>query len=220
MKWIFVSLSIFFFSFIRETQAQVAGNTISDTVSGMILILSALDVNITSHKNATYSTVRSKKERELTQMLTDSLQQTLVIKLRENYNRQAEVIQETISPAKYTDSLIQALMKTKNASAAIVISEVNIYFLQTGVEVERNSEGSKTRTASYDICSLVWYDFFVPEKNSRNSKVEKCEFHSERGVLSGLLAAGPSVVKKKKDAFKQIPKNVDMYLMEISSELK
>lgn len=220
MKWIFIFLATLFFSFNREIQAQVAGNTISDTVSGRILIIAALDGIITRQENATYSKEKSNKQKELFQMLADSLQQTLSIKLKDKFNREAEVLQTTISPAEYTDSLIQVLMKTKSASAAIVIREINIYFPQTGVEVERSSSGSKIRTASYDICSFVRYNFFRLAKNSRKSEITKCEFHSERGVISGLLAAGPNVVKKKKDAFKQIPENIDRYLLEISNELK
>ena len=208
---------------VQFLQAQTTDSAIKNTAKKRILILNAFDGTVTRHSNVTYAYEGSKKEtgeKEFFQVLADSLKQILATGIKTNYRLEPEVIDNIPQSTADADSAIHALLKTKNASSAIVIRELSVYFPQTKVDVQKNRDGSKNRTASYDICSFARYSFYTTENNNRNSEIEKCEYFSQREVISGLFAVGPRVLKKKKDAFKQISKNADGYLMEIRNELK
>ncbi|HVE62029.1 MAG TPA: hypothetical protein VNA26_09425, partial [Chitinophagaceae bacterium] len=70
----------------------------------------------------------------------------------------------------------------------------------------------KTRTASFDICAVINYQFYYKEAKISDWKTTVCEFFTERSVLSGLLAAGPDIVGKRKHAVKIVRKNAVAYL--------
>lgn len=201
-------------------QAQVQDSALLDANKKHIIILTAFDNHITKHPDVTYVDDRAGKERELFQLLADSLKQVLAARIKNEYHQEASVIDNMMAVTESIDTAIRALMKIKNATSAIVIREFTVYFVQKDVTVEKNSEGSKTRTALYDICSYARYSFYYGKDGVRNSQIGKCEYYTDRQVVSGLFAMGPNILKKKKDAFKQIPKNAGFYLTEINNVLR
>ena len=98
-------------------------------------------------------------------------------------------------------------MAQKDATLAIVILKLNVYFEQTGVAVTKNYDGTKSRDASYDICCQVSYNIYQPGISIVPVEEVNCEFFTKRDVASGLLAAGPDVVGKKKYTYDMVRKN-------------
>ncbi len=127
-------------------------------------------------------------------------------------NRRSEIAASFVEGlAIRNDSSITALMKEQLASHAIVIRSFNSYFEQTEVVVTE-SEGGKNREAFYDIIVDVRYTFHNWSGIQFDTLISVRKFHSSRRVLSGLLAAGPNVVKNSEDAADGIYANVDLYL--------
>jgi hypothetical protein len=110
------------------------------------------------------------------------------------------------------DSAVVALMEEKNSTDAILITYLNVRFDRTGVEVTRDEDGSKSREAYYDIVSTVRYHWYTRNGLFLSEEMKITRFHSSRVVFSGLFAAGPNVVKKKKDAFSITEENMHCYL--------
>jgi hypothetical protein len=109
------------------------------------------------------------------------------------------------------DSSINALMTEQLASHAIIIKSFNAYFEQTDVVVTETESG-KNREAFYDIIVDIRYAFHSWSGHQFDTLISVRKFHSSRTVLSGLLAAGPNVVKNSADAADGIYANVDLYL--------
>ena len=91
-----------------------------------------------------------------------------------------------------------------------MISNLSVYFEQTNVEVTRDYDGSKTREASYDICSDVRYLYYVNAAAPEVYDKKKCSFFTKRNVASGILAAGPDVIRKSKYTFIAIRQNAEL----------
>lgn len=62
--------------------------------------------------------------------------------------------------------------------------------------------------------------FMMNQKRSKNFTHRFLNFFTTRNVVSGLLAAGPDVVGKRKQAFKIVQKNAEQFVREIKIELK
>jgi CHAT domain-containing protein/Tfp pilus assembly protein PilF len=153
-----------------------------------------------------------KNKQELFAGLADSLKQLLYTRIEPTYQSRAIILPGLLQKTANPDSSIFSLMTANNASAAIVIKKLDVHFNQTGVDVVKVKDG-KERTASYDICAVVTYSQYDREKKGTESEIRVCEFYTTRGVASGLLAAGPDVVGKSKDAFKIIAKNADQLVL-------
>lgn len=88
---------------------------------------------------------------------------------------------------------IKLFCKEYNTELLLALEAYNIYF-DKDVEVEENEDGSKTRTAYYDLVvytGLSLYDStgaIIDRSNLRRS-----DFYKSREVLSGLLAIGPAL---------------------------
>lgn len=123
------------------------------------------------------------------------------------------MISELIKDTTDSDSTILLLILQNNASKAIVIKNLNVFFKQTGVDVTKE-EGGKRRTASFDICAVINYHLYNSGANISNSEITSCGFFIQRNVVSGLLAAGPDIVGNRKYAHKIIKKNAEKYLRE------
>ena len=68
---------------------------------------------------------------------------------------------------------------------------------------EVTRDGShKDREASYDINADVDYTLYDESKKIKEFHTQVFEFFTTRNVVSGLLAAGPDVVGKRKQAMK------------------
>jgi CHAT domain-containing protein/tetratricopeptide (TPR) repeat protein len=189
----------------NSQDSNTAGhNPASDTLPENILIINSFDaMSIKARKN----------KKELFAELVDSLKQLLYNRIDPQYKPQAIIIPGVLPETANSDSSIFSLMAANNASYAIVIKKLNVFFNQTGVEVVKEKDNNKTRTASYDICAVVTYSQYDGEEKLAESEISICEFYTTRGVASGLLAAGPDVVGKSKDAFKIIAKNADKLIL-------
>jgi hypothetical protein len=178
-----------------------------DSLPKSILIINSFDaMSLKARKN----------KKELFRELTDSLKQYLHSNLLARNESEITVIPELLATA--SDSTIYSLMGQHNATRAIVIKKVNAYFDQTDVEVVKEEDGKK-RTASYDICAVVNYIYYSKTINHKESETLQFDFFTTRNVMSGLLAAGPDIVGKRKDAHKIVAKNAEQYLREIRSLL-
>ncbi|HEY6506060.1 MAG TPA: DUF6340 family protein [Chitinophagaceae bacterium] len=142
---------------------------------------------------------RDNKE-ELFISLTDNLMDWLAEKIKEKTGVPAQVLRGYSNPAGNTDGTVHTLMAQNQASHAVVIHSFDVHFDQTHVDVTKANDGSKDRTAFYDIVSVVSYTLYSPGKPPKNIDVTRKRFHSSRSVTSGLLAAGPNVVSRKDDA--------------------
>ncbi len=170
-----------------------------DSLPGNILVINSFDV---------LSAKVRKNKKELFIALADSLKQTLY-EASPAPNGKMIAIPDLIKDT--SESAIHSLMVQNNAAKAIVIKTLNVYFDQTGVEVTREPSG-KSRVASFDICSFVTYRLYNIEDTAIDSGIGTREFFTRRNVMSGLLAAGPDIVGKKKHAFEAIRKNGLEYL--------
>ncbi len=119
---------------------------------------------------------------------------------------------KTDSQTSIRDSLIIKLMDEHFASDAIVITSFDVYFNQTEVVVTRDEDGSKSREANYDIVSKIRYLWYDQNGFYRDEEIDVSRFHSTRSVLSGLLAAGPNVVKQQEEVYTIVEENTIRYL--------
>jgi tRNA splicing ligase len=103
-------------------------------------------------------------------------------------------------------------MKENLASHAIVIRSFDVFFNQTHVDVVKNDQGNKNRTAYYDIVADIGYSFYSAGTLLKETDIHKSRFHSSRSVISGILAAGPNIVVKRDDAMRIMLENGHDYL--------
>ena len=171
----------------------------SDSLPGNILVINSFDP---------MSEKMRKNKKALFIELTDSLKQILY-ESSPPPNGKMIVIADLIKDS--SESNIHSLMVQNNAAKAIVIKELNAFFNQTRVDVVKEASG-KDRTAYYDICSAITYRLYDMEAKFKDSKIVTCEFFTTRDVVSGLFAAGPDIVGKKKHAFEIVRKNALEYL--------
>lgn len=177
-----------------------------DSLPGNILIINSFDA---------MSMKARKNKKELFAELADSLNKLLYVNIVAHRKNQATILPELLKETENSDSSIFSMMTNNKATTAIVIKKLDVYFEKTGVDVT-GEKHNKTRIASYDICSVVSYELYYRESKPRESETTFCEHFTERQVISGLLAAGPDVVGKRKHAFKIIAKNAERYLWEIN----
>ena len=176
--------------------AQITQNYEQESLSGKFLIINSFDaMSMDARKN----------KKELFAQLADSLKKILYSKVEPTYKENLIIYPGVVPPP---DDHIVSLMKEQSASRAIVITHINIYFENTGVEVS-GEKGNKERTVSFDICSVISYALYNTEEKVKQSEISLCEPYTERNSMSGLFAIGPDIVGKKKDAFKMLGKNAD-----------
>lgn len=185
-----------------------ATETGTDSVQAKLLIVNAFDVSAIKGR---------KNKRELFSDLADSLQQVLAHELRAQYEMEVVVLPGLFSTPD-NDSIIASLLTAHAAAKIIIIRDIEMYFDQTHVDVT-GPKKDKTRTAHYNICSRIRYDLFGKLGRLDTSSKTYCEYHSQRNVVSGLLAAGPNIVANKSDAFKILIKNVDEYMRGLGSNM-
>ena len=173
----------------------------SDSLHGNILVINAFDVAAEKYR---------KNKKELFLELTDSLKRILY------ESTPAPNGKMIIIPALFKDTtalgnIIDSLMLQNSASRAIVIMRLDAFFNQTGVEVTKDNNG-KNRVASYDLCANIKYRLYHKGVKWSQSGITNCEFFTSRSVVSGLFAAGPDIVGKKKHVFKIVRENALEYL--------
>ena len=176
-----------------------------------VLVVNGYDPSSTSFR---------KNKKELLSEVADSLRYYLMeIIERENAGKVSLAEQRVVPLGDSTDWL-DNLLQQKQTDFVIVILNVEAEFVKTDVEVERQDDGSKKRTARYDLCSTINY-LLAGKKDAYSERKEiVCEFFTERTVMSGLLAAGPDLVGKSKWVFRSVRKNAVAYVDYIRSALQ
>lgn len=178
---------------------------IADSLPDNILIINSFD--------AMSMKARGKKK-ELFRELTDSLESYLRKGTEDREKIKAIVMPELFIETESSDSIIFSMMLQNNSSGAIVIKKLNVFFEQTGVEVTKEKDGKK-REASYDICADISYRTYYRGIDPQTSDIHYCEFFTKRSVASGLLAAGPDVVGKRKHTFPVVRRNAVKFLSQV-----
>ena len=110
------------------------------------------------------------------------------------------------------DSTIYRLIADHKATHAITVSDFDVSFEQTRVDVTKDNSGSKSREAYYDIVADISYSLYAQDSLIRRRDLHQSRFHSSRSVASGLLAAGPNVVVQKDDAYRIVMEIWQQYL--------
>ena len=110
------------------------------------------------------------------------------------------------------DSTIYRLIADHKATHAITVSNFDVAFEQTKVDVTKDNSGSKSREAYYDIVADIGYSFYAHNSLIKQRDLHQSRFHSSRSVASGLLAAGPNIVVKKDDAYHIVMEIWQQYL--------
>ena len=110
------------------------------------------------------------------------------------------------------DSTIYRLITGHKATHAINVSNFDVSFEQTRVDVAKDNSGSKSREAYYDIVADISYSFYAHDSLIKQRDLHQSRFHSSRSVASGLLAAGPNIVVKKDDAYRIVMELWQQYL--------
>lgn len=192
------------FHFNSKSEAPIILNIhfTPDSLTEKILVINSFDARAMNTR---------KNKKELFVELTDSAKQLLYNNILAYGKKEARLIPELLKETFNKDSVVFQLMAKNNTSKAIVINKLDVYFNQTGVEVIKEENGKK-RIASFDICATIRYSLYNKETLPKEETVSLCEFYTQRSVISGLLAAGPDVVGKRKDAFKIVTKLLDGHL--------
>ena len=120
------------------------------------------------------------------------------------------ILSDTIIPshsaheAAYNLSVrvVNVLANTYEFDYIFSLDNYRLYFDQE-VEVQENDEGYKSKTAYYDLVLNTYITIYASDgKVIDKLKEERRIFHDQRGVLSGLLAVGPSMGKADENVIK------------------
>ncbi|HET9430199.1 MAG TPA: hypothetical protein VFO70_03430 [Chitinophagaceae bacterium] len=182
---------------IAGAEPIIVPKSCEDSASSRILIINSFD--------AMALKVR-KNKRELFRDLADTLKIFLARQIQTHLEMEPVLEPGIVSQDGQSDSLALEIMKRKNLATLIIIKDLDVYFDQTDVEVEKEG-GTKTRTASYDICSKITYAIYRDTVKIGERPFLRCSYFTKRKVASGLLAAGPDVVGKSKHVIKEVEKN-------------
>ncbi|MBS4064774.1 MAG: hypothetical protein KGZ74_09455 [Chitinophagaceae bacterium] len=162
-----------------------------------------------NHFNISAQKYRDNKE-ELFREMIDSLLQESAQRIQSTTGIPAVALKGVTYSAS-ADTVLQ-LLQQHGATHAIAVSDFVIEFVQTRVDVTKESNGSKSREAFYDIRAALGYNLYSTKGRLRTDDVVRQQFHSSRNVASGLLAAGPNVVVQRRDAYRILFENVHEYL--------
>jgi hypothetical protein len=155
--------------------------------------------------------VKAQSYRENKEVLFNNLISLASEKLKQELEKRTTA---TITVTPYQDTLqlsIDTLFAQSDASYGIFIKFFDASFDQTEVVVTKTETG-KEREAFYDIVVSIRYEIRSDSQKPFDTVITVRRFHSSRMVLSGLLAAGPSIVSNEDDAREGVLTNVDLYL--------
>ncbi len=95
---------------------------------------------------------------------------------------------------------VLTLCEQFNQEYLLTLDNYDLFFFQD-VEVVEDEDGSKSRTAYYDLVVNTYVTIYSKDGLIIDKiKDELRIFHDKRGVISGLLAVGPSMGKADKNA--------------------
>src|SRR5690349_1334722 len=166
-----------------------------------IVIANAFDVTSKSY--------RDNKEQEFKRLIEGAMTHA-ERQIREHSRADAEVVKGVLVQINRSDS-VNAFIRSANATHGMFITSFKAFFEQTHVEVTKTDNG-KEREAFYDIVVDIHYALRSLEGLSFDTLISVRRFHSSRSVISGLLAAGPSIVSNHDDAQDGVFVNVDLFL--------
>jgi len=166
-----------------------------------ILVLNVFDVPAMNFRN---------NKEELFILMTDSLMTGISREIQYRGKISSEVL-PGLTHLGVSAASIDSLMKQHKASHAIVITDLDVHFEQTRVDVS-GPKGDKEREAYYDIVSVIQYTLFDQSGIVKAIPIRRSRYHSHRSVVSGLLAAGPNVVPNNHDALSIVQDNGFEYL--------
>jgi hypothetical protein len=149
-----------------------------------------------------------KNKKELFRDLSDSVILN-IYRILQNQYKEVIVVPEVIKDTFSIDSMVNTYMVKHNVRKAIVLRSLDAYFDQTDVVVVKNDDKSKTRTAHYDLCSIVNFKVYDSIGLAKEPEFKTCENFTDRTVFSGLLAMGPDIVGKRKHAIRITVSNAD-----------
>ena len=181
----------------------VSGNHFpKDSSRSKILIISSYDAqSIKARKN----------KKALFAELVATLQNDIAAEISSKTTFEPVIIPEIILTGEHDDSLLVSFIQKNNSSMTIIIKDFDIWFEQTGVEVTEEN-GSKSRTASFDICSNVKYHLYIGTKLQSEKETKYREHFTTRSVASGFLSVGPDIVGKRKDAILLMKNNAVAFM--------
>ena len=172
-----------------------------DSGKHKILIISSYDAqSIKARKN----------KKALFAELVTTLQNDLAAEIASKTRYEPVVISATLT-GKNDDSLLSSLLQKNKPAKTIIIKAFDIWFEQTGVDVTEEN-GSKTRTAKFDICSNVTYHLLNGENMQDEKEIKYREYFTHRNVASGFLSVGPDIVGKRKDAILLMKNNAAAFM--------
>jgi hypothetical protein len=76
------------------------------------------------------------------------------------------------------DSTIYRLIADHKATHAITVSDFDVSFEQTRVDVTKDNSGSKSREAYYDIVADISYSLYAQDSLIRQRDLHQSRFHS------------------------------------------
>ena len=152
-----------------------------------------------------------KNKAELVAQLTDTLIKQTTAQLNGSGLQVVPQYGITTVFTNADEGSILSLIKENKATHALVITEVDVYFDQTGVEVTKTQNG-KSREAFYDICSRISYALYNESGKIETQTVPLRKAHSSRSVISGVLAAGPALASNKEAFYKLASDNKNIFL--------
>ena len=98
--------------------------------------------------------------------------------------------------------IIQTLSEEHDPDYIFSLDNYDLYFDQE-VQVYEDDEGNKSKTAYYDLVLNTYITIYAADGNVVDKMKEELRIlHDSRGVLSGLLAVGPSMGKADENVLK------------------
>ncbi|HMP98399.1 MAG TPA: tetratricopeptide repeat protein [Cyclobacteriaceae bacterium] len=185
---------------------KVPTQPVFDVEAKKVLIVSTYDVEQENFR---------KKKKNLFKELIDLAMVRMAEEMEKRASVEAVALRNTDATGLRSEehpALVEELMQRYKASDVILINKLDVYFVQTNVSVEINEDGSRSRTAYYDIHSFVKYAWYDKEGLFQEHDNDIFRFYDSRLVISGLLAAGPNVVKRSEDALAFTFENTRRYL--------
>ena len=131
-----------------------------------------------------------------------------------------ELSRDSLLPRGFIVDKLTEQMRATGADYALVFNLFESGFWQSEVIVDEDSDGNKTRTAIYHVFCKTHLDIYNREGMMLARDVTKTAYHSERTVLSGLLARGPSYEANKKAIGDMARSNLDEVLALVITTIK
>lgn len=144
------------------------------------------------------ATIQARKnKKKLFKDLTDSVLTWVAHGLREQ-GVETIIVADIIKDQADLDSLVVSLLKENSAAQAIVLTSLDAWFDLTHVDVEKSFDRSKTKTAFFDLCSVINCELYDQKGLLKKSSPQMRRYFTSRQTASSFLCFGPDIVGKRK----------------------